>query len=152
MAEYLFNQEQSLSLNQAAIFENSIPCNRGLVLHESQSGIFTLRGIVNNPSCGFTRYQVIARGNIALPEGATATPIAMALSSEGEIRPTSRAIFTPAAVGDFGNVVSSAIITVFRGCCAHVAWRAVAGSDDPTVTPAPILNLKNASMEIYRIS
>lgn len=49
MAEYLFNGEQNLSLNQAAIFENSIPCNRGYVLHENESGIFTLRGIVRNP-------------------------------------------------------------------------------------------------------
>jgi len=151
MAEYLFNGEQNLSLNQAAIFENSIPCNRGYVLHENESGIFTLRGIVRNPSACFARYEVTYNGNIALPEGAaTVTPIAVALAVQGEARPTSRAIFTPAAVEQYGNVTSTATVTVPRGCCFTVSLRAVPGSDDPTVTPAPVISLINSNIRIVR--
>lgn len=150
MAEYLFNADQSVLLNQAAIFENSIPCNRGYVLHDNQTGIFTLRGIVNNPCACFARYEVDFTGNIALPEGATVTPIAVALAVQGETRSTSRAIFTPAAVEQYGNVSSTATITVPRGCCYTVSLRAVPGSDDPTVTPAPVISLINSNLRITR--
>ena len=91
MAEYLSNPVQTVALNQAAVFDASIPCNRGNVFHEDGTGNFILRG--NTPNC-FARYQVAFNGNIALPEGAAVTPIAVALTVNGEIRPTSRAIGT----------------------------------------------------------
>ena len=147
MAEYLYDNAQSVLLNQAAIFDSSIPCNRGNVIHEDGSGIFILRG--NTPNC-FARYQVVFNGNIALPEGATVTPIAVALSVNGEARSTSKAIYTPAAVEQFGNVTSTAIITVPRGCCYTVALRAVPASTDTIVTPAPVITLQNANMTIVR--
>ena len=106
----------------------------------------------NTPNC-FARYQVVFNGNIALPEGATVgTPIAVALTVNGEIPPTSRAIYTPAAVEQYGNVTSTAIITVPRGCCFNVSLRAVSGTDDPTVVPAPLINLQNANITINRIA
>ena len=149
MAEFLYNPVQSVALNQAAIFDASIPCNRGNVFHEDGTGNFILRG--NTPNC-FARYQVVFNGNISLPTGATVVPIAVALTVNGEIRPTSRAIFTPAAAEDYGNVTSTAIITVPRGCCFNLALRSVAGSDDATVTPAPQINLQNANITINRIA
>lgn len=147
MAEYLYDNAQSVLLNQAAIFDSSIPCNRGNVIHEDGTGIFILRG--NTPNC-FARYQVVFNGNIALPEGATVTPIAVSLSVNGEARSTSKAIYTPAAVEQFGNVTSTAIITVPRGCCYTVALRAVPVSTDTIVTPAPVITLQNANMTIVR--
>ncbi len=147
MAEYLYDNAQSVLLNQAAIFDSSIPCNRGNVIHEDGTGIFILRG--NTPNC-FARYQVVFNGNIALPEGATVTPIAVSLSVNGEARSTSKAIYTPAAVEQFGNVTSTAIITVPRGCCYTVALRAVPASTDTIVTPAPVITLQNANMTIVR--
>jgi hypothetical protein len=153
MAEYLANAVQAVSLNSPVLFTASIPCTKGFVYHEDETGIFTLRGIVNNPSSCFARYQVTFNGNIALPEGATVTPIAVALSVQGEQRPTSRAIFTPAAVDEYGNVTSTAIITVPRGCCFSLAVRYVdATVDDPTVTPAPSINVQNANLVINRIA
>lgn len=152
MAEFLNNAVQAVALNQAAIFNSSIPCNRGYVFHEDGTGNFILRGIVNNPCANRARYQVIFNGNIALPEGATVVPIAMALSINGEVRPTSRAIFTPAAVGDYGNVTCTAIIDVPAGCCFNVALENVVATDDATVTPAPIINLQNANLVINRIA
>lgn len=150
MAEYLANAVQTVNLNDAAIFTASIPCNKGYVYHEDETGIFILRGITNN--C-FARYQVTFNGNIAIPTGGTVGPIAMALTVNGEIRPTSRAIFTPAAVEEYGNVTSTAIITVPKGCCFSVALRAVSGITPPaTGTPAPALLLQNANIVVNRIA
>ena len=149
MAEYLANAVQAVALNQPAIFDASIPCRKGYVYHEDGTGIFTLRGVTNN--C-FARYQVTFNGNIAVPEGGTVGAIAVALAVNGEPRLTSRAIVTPAAVEEYFNVTSTAIITVPRGCCFTLSLRAVAASEDPTVTPAPIINLQNANLDITRIA
>ena len=114
-AEYLANAVQDVSLNAPVNFTASIPCTKGYVYHEDETGIFILRGI----TCGqcFATYQVTFNGNIAIPEGGTVVPIAIAITVNGEPRLTSRAIFTPAAVEDYGNVTSTAIIKVPRGCC-----------------------------------
>jgi len=150
MAEYLANAVQAVAINSPVLFTASIPCNRGYIYHEDETGIFTLRGITNN--C-FARYQVTFNGNIAIPDGGTVTPIAVALSVQGEQRPTSRAIFTPAAVDEYGNVTSTAIITVPKGCCFSLAVRYVdATVEDPTVTPTPSINVQNANLVINRIA
>lgn len=147
MAEYLKNEVQAVALNQAALFDSSIPCNRGNVFHEDGTGIFILKGNTNN--C-FARYQVVFNGNIAIPEGGTVTPIAVAIAVNGESRLTSRAIYTPAAAEDYGNVTSTAIITVPRGCCFTLSLRSVAASEDAAVTPAPVINIQNANLTINR--
>lgn len=150
MAEYSAISEQLVSLNNPVVFtEAPIPCTKGYVYHEDGTGIFTLRGITNN--C-FARYQVTFNGNVAIPEGGTTTPIALAISTQGEPRQTSRAIFTPTAAEDYGNLTSTAIVTVPRGCCFSLSVRAVPGSDDPTVTPAPSINVLNANLVISRIA
>lgn len=149
MAEYLANDVQAIALNQPAIFTASIPCNRGNVYHEDETGIFILRGNTNN--C-FARYQVTFNGNIALPTGGAVAPIAVALAVNGEPRLTSRAIFTPAAVEEYGNVTSTAIVTVPRGCCFSLSLRSVPESADTTVTPAPVINMQNANIVINRIA
>lgn len=149
MAEYLENAVQAVALNQPAVFSSSIPCNKGCVYHEDGTGVFILRGVTNN--C-FARYQVTFNGNIAIPEGGTVGPIAVALTVNGEARPTSRAIITPAAVDEYGNVTSTAIITVPRGCCFSLSLRSVPATEDPTVTPAPVINLQNANLVITRIA
>lgn len=149
MAEYLANDVQAIALNQPAIFTASIPCNRGNVYHEDETGIFILRGNTNN--C-FARYQVTFNGNIALPTGGAVAPIAVALAVNGEPRLTSRAIFTPAAVEEYGNVTSTAIVTVPRGCCFSLSLRSVPASADATVTPAPDIEMQNANIVINRIA
>ena len=153
MAEYLANAIQPVNLNDVVLFTASIPCTKGYVYHEDETGIFILRGIVNN-SCGcFARYQVTFNGNIALPEDATdVVPIAIAIAVNGEQRPTSKAIFTPAAVDEYGNVTATAIVTVPRGCCFSLSVRAVSGVNDVTVTPAPVINVQNANLVINRIA
>lgn len=150
MAEYLANAQQTVALNAPVLFTASIPCNKGFVYHEDETGIFTLRGCT--PNC-FARYQVTFNGNISIPEGGAVTPIAVALSVQGEERPTSRAVFTPAAVDELGNVTSTAIITVPKGCCFSLAVRYVdATVEDPATTPTPSINVQNANLVITRIA
>lgn len=148
-AEYLANAEQNISLNAPAIFTASIPCRRGCIYHEDETGIFILRGITNQ--C-FATYQVTFNGNIAIPDGGTVTPIAVAITVNGEPRLTSRAIYTPAAVAEYGNVTSTAIIKVPRGCCFSLSVESVPATADPTVTPAPVIELQNANLVINRIA
>jgi hypothetical protein len=80
------------------------------------------------------------------------TPIAVAISVSGEPRVTSRAIFTPAAVEEYGNLTSTAIIKVPRGCCFTISVESVPATSDPTVTPAPIILAQNSNLVINRIA
>lgn len=146
-AEYLANAVQEVNLNSAMIFTASIPCRKGYIYHEDETGIFILRGITNQ--C-FATYQVTFNGNIAIPEGGTVTPIAVAIAVNGEQRLTSRAIYTPAEVDEYGNVTSTAIIRVPRGCCFSLAIENVAAST--TETPAPVIEVQNANLVINRIA
>jgi len=148
-AEYLANAVQEVSLNAPIIFNASIPCRRGYIYHEDETGIFILRGVTNQ--C-FATYQVTFNGNIAIPEGGTVGPIAIAIAVNGEPRLTSRAIFTPAAVSDYGNATSTAIIKVPRGCCFSLSVESIPATADPTVTPAPVIEVQNANLVINRIA
>ena len=153
MPEYVANAPQNVALNAPVLLSASIPCTRGYIVHDDGTGVFTLRGIVNNPSCCFARYQVTFNANISVPEGGELTPIGVAISVQGEERSTSKAIFTPQAVDELGNVTSTAIITVPKGCCFSVAARYVdATVDDPETTPTPTINVQNANLVITRIS
>lgn len=149
-AEYLANAVQEVSLNAPIIFSASIPCTRGYIYHEDETGIFILRGITNG-QC-FATYQVTFNGNIAVPEGGTVGPIAIAITVNGEPRLTSRAIYTPAAAADYGNVTSTAIIKIPKCCCFSVAVEAIPATADPTVTPAPVIEVQNANLVISRIA
>ena len=154
MAEYLTRDSvESVALNSAIPFIDSISCNKGYVFHQSGTGIFVLRGIVNNPTACFARYAVEFTGNIAIPTGGEVTPIATAIVVSGEDRTGSRSIFTPAAVDTYGNVTSRAVIDVPRGCCFTVAVEYVNGTvDDPTVTPTPLINVIDGSLSISRVA
>lgn len=152
-AEYLANAVQEISLNSPAIFTASIPCTRGYVYHEDETGIFILRGITCN-QC-FATYQVTFNGNIGIPEGGEVVPIAIAIAVNGEPRLTSRAIYVPAATtetGDYGNVTSTAIIKVPKGCCFSLSVEAVPASADPEIIPAPVIEMQNANLVINRIA
>lgn len=152
MAEFAYNPIQEVQPNQPVILNTSIACNRGYVLHRNESGIVTLRGIVNNQFGCFARYQVTFNANIAVPENGTAGPISVSLAIDGEPVLTSRAIVTPAAVDEYFNVTSTAIITVPRGCCFNVSVENTSESADPATTPAPAINVQNANLVISRIA
>lgn len=151
--EFLYNPIQEVVLNGPILFDTSIPCTRGNVYHEGNTGNFILKGAGSNCGCNqMAQYQVTFNGNIAIPEGGDVTPIAVALSVNGEPRLTSRAIYTPAAAEEFGNVTSTAIIKVPRCCCFSLSVDAVPATTDPAVTPAPVIEVQNADLTIARIA
>lgn len=150
MAEFTYNPIQEVQPGQNVILNTNIGCPNGYVLHRNESGLVILRGIVNNPCGRFARYQVTFNGNIAIPEDGAVAPIAIALAIDGEPILTSRAIFTPAAVDEYGNVTSTAIITVPKGCCFTVAIENVSEADG--ATPAQAINVQNANLTVARIA
>ena len=158
MAEFTYNPVQVVQANQPVVLNTSIPCNKGYVYHRNESGIVTLRGIVNNASGCFARYQVTFNGNIAVPSTGTLGPISVALAIDGEPILTSRAIVTPAAVAtepptqaNFFNVTSTATITVPRGCCLNVSVENT--SEGATAAdPAPAILVQNANLTVTRIA
>ena len=158
MAEYVYNPVQRVQPNQNVLLQSSIPCGKGYVYHREGSGILTLKGVVNNPSACFARYQVTFNANIAVPSDGTVGPIAIALAIGGEPIQTSRAIATPAAVAtdpptteNFFNVTSTAIITVPRGCCFTVTVEN--DSEGATAAdPAPAILVQNANLTVTRIA
>jgi len=154
MAEYLTRDAvETVALNQPIPFIDSIPCRRGYVYHQSGTGIFTLRGIVNNPCSCFARYEVEFTGNIAIPEDGEVTPIATAIVVSGEARQGSRSIYTPAAIDEYGNVTSRATVDVPKGCCFNVSVEYVNGTvNDSTVTPTHLINVIDGSLTIDRIA
>lgn len=147
-AEYLANAVQEVALNAPLTFTASIPCSSGCVYHEDETGIFILRG-PKNGQC-FATYRVVFNGNVAIPTGGTVGPVAIALAINGEPRPASRAIYTPAAVEEYGNLTSPATIKVPRGCCFTLSVEYVAATTDPAVDIPDAIEVQNANLVISR--
>lgn len=142
-AEFLRNDVQVVNAGSPVVLDTAIACNRGYVYHRPESGILTLKGIVNCPTASFATYQVTFNGNIAVPADGTAGPISVSLAIDGEAIPTSQAIVTPTVVDAYFNVTSTAIIRIPRGCCFNV-------SVENTSTEA--INVQNANLVVSRLS
>lgn len=110
--------EQNVATNQNVLFTETPVSGRSCMIHRNGSGIITLKG--NTNQCR-SLYQATFGANIAIPTGGTAGPISVAIAIDGEALPSSQAIVTPAAVGDFFNVFSTAYISVPRGCCVTIS-------------------------------
>lgn len=141
MAEFVENAVQLVESGQNVLLEDSIPCNKGYVLHRNGSGIITLRGIVNNPCARFARYHVAFNGNIAVPTTGTAGEISLAIAIDGESVQTSRARVTPTVTNSYFNVTSVANITVPAGCCLIISIENTSGVD---------INVQNANLTVDR--
>lgn len=158
MAEFTYNPVQRVEAGQNVIFNTTIPCCKGYVIHRNESGIVILRGAVNNPNGCFARYQVTFNGNIAVPSDGTVGPISVSLAVDGEPLLTSRAIVTPAAVtpdpptlDNYFNVTSTAFITVPKGCCFTVSVENTSAGAT-AATPAPAINVQNANLVVERVA
>lgn len=130
-AEYSANATQVVQINQPVIFtESPVPCNRGLIFHRDESGIFLLsNNAPNSGNCGCgcgcrriyeTLYQVEFHGNISLPEdpAGTVEPISLAIAINGETDPSSIMTVTVPLVSDTaGDNVGAAIIVAIPSVC-----------------------------------
>lgn len=125
MAEFVYDEVQTVAPGKAALLNDSIPCRKGYVLHNNGSGIVTLRGIVNGPSCGcatrHATYDVSFEADIAVPAGGTAVAISVGIAQSGEIIPVTVATVTPTVAGAFFHVSGRKTIQVSQGCCPTVS-------------------------------
>lgn len=150
MAEFVQTQSpQNVAFGQNLLLADSIRCPNGYVIHRNGSGILTLRGIT--PNC-FARYEVTFNGNLAVPEGGTAAAIAVALAIDGEALQSSRAIVTPAAVEQYFNVTSTAIITVPKGCCYTVALENVNAGVGGEIVDEQTISVADGNVTVTRIA
>ena len=149
---------QTVALNNPILFNDSIPCNNGRVYHDDGNGTFQLRGINRGCGCGcgcqrLTEYEVEFVGNIAIPEGGTVGPIAIALTIGGEPIQSSRGIVTPAAVDQYGNVTAKKIVKIPWSCCPTVSVEYVNGSvNDPAFVPTPVISVVDGNLTIEPVN
>lgn len=149
--EFVKNEVQLVQPNQPVLLDGSFWGRKNFIFHQNGSGIITLRGIVANPYAEWALYQATFNGNIAVPTDGTVGAIAVALARSGEPILTSRAIVTPAAVDEYFNVTSTAFIIVPRGCSFDISVENVSEPSDAT-TPAPAINVQNASLCVQRVA
>ena len=149
MSSYVTTADALVTLNGTIPFNSvSIPCTKGNVI-PVVPGVLNLNG---NTSNRFARYDVTLQGNIQIPEGGAVTPIALGITLNGVVIPESVAIVTPAAVGEYWHVSTTASVTVPCGCCLTVAGAYVDGTeDDPATTPTPSIQIRRrASLSVTR--
>lgn len=128
-AEYSANAAQVVPVNGSVIFtEAPVPCNRGLVYHRDDTGLFRLanRFFRQNVMHCWRRnsnYGVAFHANIAVPDGETVPDggISLAIAIDGADDPSSTMIFEPTAAEIFGNVGTDIVVTVPHMCsCSGV--------------------------------
>lgn len=144
MAEYRYNQTQTVPAGGTIIFSNDFfPCNKGLIVHQNDSGLFQVRGIVNNPCAEYGKLKINFGANIAVPTGGTVESITLAITVNGVTEPATTMICTPAAVGEYSNVNREVEIPIPRGCCQNVAV---------TNTSSQDISVQNAIIDLDRIA
>ena len=149
MASYVTTSDALVALNGTIPFNSvSIPCSKGNVV-PIVPGILNLNGSTSNR---FARYDVTLQANIQIPTGGAVTPIAIGIALNGTIIPESVAIVTPAAVGEYWHVNTTASVTVPCGCCLTVSGVYADGTeDDPATTPTPSIQVRReASLTVNR--
>lgn len=133
-AEYSANAAQVVPANGSVIFtESPVPCNRGLIFHRDDSGIFRLanRFFRQNVTQCWRRnsnYEVGFHANISVPTdpAGTVEPISLAIAIDGELDPSSIMTVTVPLVSDTtgDNVGADIIVTVPFLCgCSSVSVR-----------------------------
>lgn len=151
-AEYSANTLQTVPANGPVIFsESPVPCNRGIIFHRDESGLFRLAsprvmGVSCRPCCRCVMaypesvYDVAFHANIAVPgtPAGTVEEIQLAIFIDGEEDPSSIMSFTPAAVDEFGNVGANILVSVPCICgCSSVSVR--------NISTQPV-NVQNANI------
>lgn len=144
MAEYRMNAIQTVPAGGTIVFSNDFfPCNKGLIVHQNDSGLFQVRGIVNNPCAEYGKLKINFGANIAVPTGGTVEAITLAITVNGVTEPATTMISTPAAVEEFNNVSREVEIPIPRGCCQNVAV---------TNTSTQDIEVQNAIIDLDRIA
>lgn len=117
MAEFTNAAVQTVQPNQNALLTDTPVCGGKFINHRDGSGIISLAGV----PCGTARYKIMAFANIAIPEGGSVAPIQVAIAVNGEPLQTTIAQVAPAAVSQYFNVATGAVICAPSPCCVQVS-------------------------------
>ena len=144
MAEYRYNAIQTVPAGGTIIFSNDFfPCNKGLIVHQNDSGLFQVRGVVNNPCAEYGKLKINFGANVAIPTSGTAgNPVTFAITVNGVTEPATTMIST-SPIGEFNNINREVEIPIPRGCCQNVAVTNT--SDQP-------IEVQNAIIDLDRIA
>ena len=115
--ELFANDTQTVEASDAVVYTTALSSGSQSILWRSGSSIITLRGL--GPQLR-SRFRVSYHANVALSSGAEVAPIEVAIRVSGEALAPSRAVSTPAAVGDFNNIGATTLIDVPAGCCVPI--------------------------------
>lgn len=138
--ELTANAIQTVAVNQALVFSDTVNSGNCAILHREGSGLVTLRGLQNG-QCR-ARFLVTFSGNIAVPTGQTVGPISLAIAINGEAIQSTTATVTPTAVDAYNNVSTFAYVDVPIGCCSQVSVQ--------NISTIPV-NVVNANLAIVRV-
>lgn len=140
MAEYTAIAAQVVAENQNILFTETVICGGACITRRRDSGLVTVKGA--SRQCR-AMYRVLFNANIAVPETGTVAPIALAIAVDGEALGASSMIYTPAAVGEFGNVSATVIVEVPCTCCETLSIRNIS---------TQAVTVQNANIIIERIA
>lgn len=124
MAEFTQALLQTVEVGQNVLFSDTTVKGDKNIRHRQGSGITTLR---TGNNCCRALYFVFFSANVAISADGTAEEVSLAISIEGEPLNTSIMTVTPAAVGDFWNISTAAVVEVPCDCCVTVAVRNISG-------------------------
>ena len=116
--ELFANDTQTIEANDSVMFQTALSAGSSSILWRAGSGIVTLRGL--GPQFR-ARFRVSYHANVALSAGAEVEPIEVAIRVSGETLAPSRAVSTPAAVGEFNSVSATTLVDVPAGCCTQIS-------------------------------
>lgn len=138
--ELFANDTQTIEANEAVAFTTALSSGNQSILWRAGSGVITLRGL--GPQLR-ARFRVSYHANVALAADATVAPIEVAIRVSGEALASSRAVSTPAAVGEFNSVSATTLVDVPAGCCTQISLANIG---------EPAINTENVDLIVERVA
>lgn len=140
MAEFTNASAQAVAAGQNVLLTETAVSGNCAIVHREGAGIVTLRGLTNQCRA---RFKVSFGANIEVPANGTVEAISVALAVDGEALNSATAIYTPAAVEQYGNIFVAVNVDVPRGCCVTVAAENTSGQN---------IVVANANMIVERVA
>lgn len=138
--ELFANDTQTVEANDSVVFTTALSSGNQSIIWRAGSGIITLRGL--GPQLR-SRFRVSYHANVALAADAIVAPIEVAIRVSGESLASSRAVSTPAAVGEFNSISATTLVDVPAGCCTQISLANIG---------VPAIDTENVDLIVERVA
>lgn len=138
--ELFANDTQTVEANDSVVFTTALSSGNQSIIWRAGSGVITLRGL--GPQLR-SRFRVSYHANVALTADATVAPIEIAIRISGESLASSRAVSTPAVVGEFNSVSATTLVDVPAGCCTQISLANIG---------VPAIDTENVDLIVERVA